>query len=125
MTNTLIDANYVLRWFLGDVPGQSEIVQTLLSNAPEQSITVDRLSLAEVTYVLRSKGYDNQQIATVIREFACYPSVQEFSAVLQKTLDIYATTKLDFEDCFIIAKANADKLTIGSFDKQLLKTAKR
>ena len=59
----LVDANYILRWFLNDVPAQANIVQDLLDNSDEESIHVDRISMAEVTYVLRSKGYTSKHPA--------------------------------------------------------------
>lgn len=121
MKKILLDANYILRWFLGDVPHQEKIVQQLLETASESSLLFDRISAAEVTYVLRSMGYDRKQIAIVIIELHRYPSVTMMSNSLKYAMRIYQeTTSLDFEDCWLIAKATTDNYTVASFDKKLL-----
>lgn len=118
-----VDANYILRWFLNDVPAQANIVQDLLDNSDEESIYVDRLSMAEVTYVLRSKGYTSKQITTVLREFTCYPSVTGLPDDVNMALDIYNASTLDFEDCYVIATCKINGYTPATFDKELLQTA--
>ena len=50
----LLDANHVLRWFLGDVPEQEAEVARLLQDADPETIIIDRVTTAEVTYALRS-----------------------------------------------------------------------
>lgn len=122
MKKTLLDANYVLRWFLGDIPHQEKIVQQLLATAPESSLAIDRISIAEVTYVLRAMGYDRSQISTVIIEIHRYPSVAAMSASLKRAVKTYQeSTSLDFEECWLIAKAATDKYAVASFDKKILK----
>ena len=123
MPHTVCDANYVLRWFLNDVPEQELIVQGLLTDSPIGCIYLDRTSMAEVSYVLRNKGYDNKQISTVIREFCFYSSVKSLSGAVNLTLDIFEATTLDFEDCFIIAYCKINKAQPVTFDKKLLKVA--
>lgn len=118
----LLDANYVLRWFLNDVPVQAVVVQELLDLSSEESLHIDRVSMAEVTYVLRSMGYTNMQITTVLREFTCYPSVVRLADDVNTTLDIYNTTTLDFEDCYIVAACKVNGYKPATFDIKLLRT---
>ena len=64
----LLDANHVLRWFLGDVPEQEAEVARLLQDTDPGTIIIDRATTAEVTYALRSQGYDHAQVYTVLVE---------------------------------------------------------
>ena len=64
----LLDANHVVRWFLDDVPEQAAEVARLLQDADPGTIIIDRVTTAEVTYALRSQGYDHAQVYTVLVE---------------------------------------------------------
>ena len=118
---TLVDANYVLRWFLGDVPTQAKAVEKLLASASDESLQLCSYTVAEITYVLRSQGYDHAQIAAVIRGFCEHGAVRPFSAQLLAALDLYAKTTLDFEDCCLITDAKQNAKHVATFDKQILK----
>ena len=52
--------------FLDDVPEQEAEVARLLQGADSETIVIDRVTTAEVTYVLRSQGYDHAQVYTVL-----------------------------------------------------------
>ena len=58
----LLDANYLLRWFLNDVDNQSIVVNALIKESSPESLVVDRVSVAVVTYILTGKGYNHMQI---------------------------------------------------------------
>ena len=118
---TLVDANYVLRWFLGDVPAQVKIVEKLLASAPPECLQLRAYTVAEVTYVLRSRGYNHSQIAEVVRGFCEHSAVKPFSSQLIAALDLYAKTTLDFEDCCLVADARQNEKHVATFDKQILK----
>lgn len=120
---TVLDANYILRWFLGDVPEQAAVVERLLAEAPAETLSIDRVTLAELTYVLRGRGYDHRQIYLVIEELSYYPAVMPFSDEDTAALRYYAETTLDFEDCVLVALAEVRQWQIGSFDKKLLARA--
>lgn len=118
---TLVDANYVLRWFLGDVPAQAKIVEGLLARAPNESLQLRSYTIAEVTYALRSQGYDHTQIAAVIEGFCGHSAVSPLGSLRLAALDLYAKTTLDFEDCCLIAEAKQNGKNVATFDKQILK----
>jgi len=118
---TIIDANYVLRWFLNDVPSQATIVDKLLNSADPSSITLDRVTIAEITYVLRAKGYDHKQIFQLLEELLLYASLISLNDIDQQALVIYRDTKLDFEDCILLANNKINNYQIATFDKDILK----
>lgn len=117
----LLDANYFLRWFLNDVPAQNKEVVSLLARSKAESLKLDRITIAEVTYVLRGMGYDHKQIALVIKEFSYNTSVKAFDKITSNALEIYSYTTLDFDDCWLASKAMSNGFNIATFDRQLLK----
>lgn len=121
MSKFIADANYVLRWFLDDVPEQSKIVEKFLKGSLDNIIYLDRISIAEITYVLRSKGYDHKQVTLVITEFCRYTSVESQSVTDSQALDLYKNTVLDFEDCWLVAYAQENNVDVATFDKKLQK----
>lgn len=118
---TLIDANYFLRWLLEDVPEQKRVVDKFLNEAPTQSTWLDRLTLAEITYVLRGHGYNHSQIARAIIEFCRLSAVKPTAEIDAIALELYASTVLDFEDCWLAAYAHNQNAELATFDKKLLK----
>ena len=121
----LLDANHVLRWFLGDVEDQAHTVERLMQAADPESIAVDRVTIAEVTYVLRSQGYDHRQVYAVLKEFSRWPSIVPWSRTDARALDLYRDTTLDYEDCVLIARAVDERAEIATFDKALLRELDR
>ena len=121
----LLDANHVLRWFLGDVPEQATEVARLLQDADPETIVIDRVTTAEVTYVLRSQGYDHAQVRTVLVELLRWPSVRPWAGFEHLALDVYCDTTLDYEDCLLIARALDEHAELATFDKALLSEFKR
>ncbi len=118
---TLLDANYVLRWFLDDVESHSAVADKLLKEIKPESLSIDRISIAEVTYVLRSKGYNHMQIALLFDELFAFPSLAEMSTVTSLSLDIFKDTTLDFEDCWLASYAMTNNVEVATFDKKLQK----
>lgn len=120
----LLDANYLLRWFLNDVDNQSTVVDLLLKESNPESLVVDRVSVAEVTYVLRGKGYNHIQICMLFEELLAYPSMAEMSPTDSLSLLIFKDTNYDFEDCWLASYSKIYKSDIATFDKKLLKYIK-
>ena len=117
----VIDANYILRWFLNDIEEQASAVDTLLKTADSESIFIDRVTIAEITYVLRAKNYDHHQIYRVFEEIYYYPSVQSPTSLDGTAQELYRDTTLDFEDCVLIAHQKVNKYSVGTFDKAINK----
>ena len=51
-----IDTNHILRWFLGDVPEQSTRAEQLLQNSEADTISLDRVHVAEVPTCYAARG---------------------------------------------------------------------
>ena len=117
----LLDANYALRWFLGDVPEQSEQVDQLLASSEHESLRLELITLAEITYVLRGLGYDHEQIYTYLSQLYVYPSVIDPDDVVQAALTLFRETILDFEDCTLLAYHKLQGWDVATFDKALTK----
>jgi len=125
MATIIVDANYILRWFLNDIPAQAVTANELFSGSAPETIVVDRVTLAEVTYVLRGKNYDHGQIYALLEELLLYPSIQELGPVEVLALQLYRDTVLDFEDCWLAAAAREQKYKIATFDKKLASAARK
>ena len=121
MAATVIDANYILRWFLNDLPDQAKLVERLFAESAAASIVIDRVTITEVTYVLRSQGYDHFQIYRIFEELAYYPCLRGFEPLCQEALRVFRDTRLDFEDCLLVAMHRLHGYAVGSFDKKLLR----
>lgn len=117
----LLDANYFLRWFLNDIPSQNRQVVMFLNQAKPETIVLDRVTIAEITYVLRGQGYNHQQIAQALKEFCYQDSIQPLGKILSQALELYAATSLDLEDCWLATRARLEGAELATFDKQLLK----
>lgn len=117
----VIDANYVLRWFLNDVPEQARIADKLIMTAAPASVVIDRVTIAEITYILRSKRYSHRQIYQLFEELYYYASIAEPSAADRSALELYRDTSLDFEDCVLVAHNHVSGYSVASFDKDLCK----
>ncbi|MFZ2512959.1 MAG: PIN domain-containing protein [Candidatus Saccharimonadales bacterium] len=121
----LVDANHILRWFLQDVPAQASQVEELLRSSAPNSLELTSVTVAELTYVLRTMTYDHMQIVGVITGLCSLESVRQLSMVDAKALQIFNATTLDYEDCFLIAQALLENGDIATFDKKLLKTLEK
>lgn len=119
----IIDANYVLRWFLNDNAAQADEVDKLLVGSKQATIMLDRVTMAEITYVLRAQKYDHSQVFQLLEELCYYPSLAPLSDIDRATLEIYRDTTLDFEDCVLLAFNKIRAYKTGTFDKAILKLA--
>lgn len=121
----LLDANYLLRWCLQDVVEQAVAVDTVLETSEPDSLAVDSVTIAEVTYVLRAQGYTHKQVGLFFTELLHWPSVVLLSSAQNKALAIYRETRLDFEDCLLISRALVENVEVATFDKALLRELAR
>lgn len=118
---TIIDANYILRWFLNDVPEQAVVAEKLLRDAGEGSVYISAITLAEVTYVLRGKGYDHEQIVAIFDNLYYYGSVVAPTMVCGRAFELFRSTNLDFEDCMLAAYHQVKGYDVATFDTTLRK----
>jgi predicted nucleic acid-binding protein len=117
-----VDTNHVLRWFLEEVPTQAAEVSKLLDTSGQATLQLTSVTIAEATYVLRTMRYDHGQIVRILQSFCAHEAICALAEADVQALDIFEKTTLDYEDCFLVARALQENATIASFDKQLQKT---
>lgn len=118
---TIVDTNVILRWFLGDIPDQAASSARLLEDSGAGELYVDRVTLAEITYVLRTKGYNHKQVYQILEGLYAFPSIREAEALDWCAVGIFGSTTLDFEDCVMAANHQVAGYEVTSFDKDLQK----
>jgi predicted nucleic-acid-binding protein len=116
-----LDANSILRYLTLDVEAQAEEVNQLIQD--NACFVLDEV-LAEVTYVLLGKYYrfSRVEIAEALKAFVDTDNIVVSSqSALEKALEVYEKTDLDFVDCILAGYGIADREEIFTFDKQLKK----
>lgn len=119
---TLVDANIVLRWLLGDHKELSRKAEIIVEGSEEKNLVIADMILAEIVYVLRGKGYDREQTTVSLGLTARTPAfAYESPELMLDSLTLYSQTNLDFADCYLLARAQRQKISVQTFDKQLVK----
>jgi predicted nucleic-acid-binding protein len=115
-----LDANILLRFFLNDVPEQSDKAQAAIAGS---AIYVTDVVLTEVVFVLeRVIEMDRADIVRLVQSFLSLPNVVYNDYFLDQTIDLYGAKKtLSFVDCYAATEARMYKNSLITFDKQLLR----
>lgn len=115
-----IDTNLIVRYLVGDEPGQAARARKLIDN---NDAFVCTTVLLETEWVLRSAyGFSVAQCAKALTDFAGLPRVMlEDTAAVAKALG-WMRQGLDFADGLHLAKAEGCDAFI-SFDRDFAKTA--
>lgn len=117
-TNTMVDANVILRYLLNDVPEQALCAEKILC---EQNVFVTIEVIAEVVYVLKGVySVERSEIARILTNFLSLVNCQE-KDILIFSLQTYERQNLDFVDCVLYAYHAIKGFEIKTFDKVLLK----
>jgi len=115
----LIDANVILRFLLADDVRQSAEAEELLLEAPEGSLSLSPLTLAEVTWVLLSHHeVPRELVASALQRVVALPSIRARDTLLD-VVARFAASSVDFADCALAAEAAAQGAVAVSFDKDL------
>ncbi len=120
---TAIDTNVLARWLVQDHPLLARKASTIITTAQPNSLEVDRLILAELTYVLRS-NYEMPK-PMIVENLYSILSMEVFSfqerELVQAAVSIFAAQRpLSFEDSWLLARKQAgDVSSIATFDKAL------
>jgi predicted nucleic-acid-binding protein len=122
----ILDANVIIRYLLQDneelYRKAEEIFNKILTG--EIKAFIPTFIFAEVVYVLQ-KVYqvDRMTISEVLLEILKVKHVKtENKEILQKALEIFGSSSLDFADCLLCAYSTTFKVL--SFDKKLNKCIK-
>ena len=119
---TLLDTNILLRWLLGDDKELSSKAEKIVQEAKSSSLLVTDIIVAEVVYVLRSTGRDRQQTSEALLLIGRTEAFRyENDELLAEIIKLISTTKLDFADCYLLARSHREKLELETFDGLLNK----
>jgi predicted nucleic-acid-binding protein len=115
-----IDTNLIVRYLVGDDPGQAARSRKLIDN---NDIFVCTTVLLETEWVLRSVyGFSAAQCAKALANFAGLPRVSLEDAVATAKALEWMQRGVDFADGLHLAKAEGCEAFI-SFDQDLAKAA--
>lgn len=119
---TLIDTNILLRWLLGDDKELSSKAEKIVQEAKSSSLLITDIIVAEVVYVLRSTGRDRQQTSEALLLIGRTEAFRyENDELLTEIIKLISATKLDFADCYLLARSRREKLELETFDGLLNK----
>lgn len=112
-----IDTNIVVRYLIGDEPGQAARARAVIETA---NVFVSTTVLLECEWVLRSVyGFSRREVATALRAFAGLPGVTvENPALLAEALD-RAESGMDFADALHLAAASNCEAML-TFDRRFI-----
>jgi len=121
----VLDANVVIRFFLKDHKQHSAAAKRFFERAAqgEYQILLTHLCVAEVVWVLT--GYyecERPLVARQLLDFLYMPGINvENSELIEKALDRYRQTNVDFLDCYIASVSRELDGSVASFDKDFKK----
>ena len=112
-----LDANAALRYLLWDVEDQAEQVR----EAVLEGASIDVIVLAEVVYVLAgvyrfSRTEIDMALENLIDDVSMFDE-----HIVRSALRMYAMSRLDFVDCWLIARNVLTGEHVLTFDKAMLK----
>jgi predicted nucleic-acid-binding protein len=123
---THIDTNVILRWLLDDDKSQSPRATRLIEHAEPGEYLVTDVILGEIFYILRGKRYARQQLSAAMYELLNQPAfIFDQERRLDLLFTLIAETKLDFADCYLIARAVFSGSPLETFDKPMLRVHKK
>ena len=119
---TLVDTNVLLRWLLDDHKELSPKAEKIVQEAQPSSLLVTDIIVAEIVYVLRGTGRDRQQTSEALLLIGRTEAFKyENEELLAEIIRLMTTTKLDFADCYLLARSRREKLELATFDEPLNK----
>ena len=119
-----LDTNCLLRWVLGDIPEQAELISTLINSG--ESVVVADAVLIEIVFVLEklkklSRKSIEKAVMVIIGQDAIMCNRELFSEVLPIYID---HPKLSIVDCYLVVLAKRTGATpLLTFDKKLANQA--
>jgi predicted nucleic acid-binding protein len=125
MEKRLLDANVLIRFLRNDHPEHSAKACELIAMAEAGEVRLILLGpvLAEMVFVLASVyACDAAQVAGALLPFLHHRGVEcPEAAILADALRRYASTRVDFMDCYVAAAAAARGVPVCSFDRDFRK----
>lgn len=119
-----IDTNIFLRHLTRDDPVKAQACFELFKKAEKNEITLitTEAVISEVVYVLSSKRLYNlshSEIRSLLYPILSLKGLKLANRKMYlRTLDLYATYSLDFEDCLVVAQMERQNITeIYTYDR--------
>lgn len=112
-----IDANYILRYMLNDIPQQAEEVVAAIAGGADTYPEI----IPEVVYVLE-KVYKvgRDEIADALSEVLQEIGIKRKEVIIE-ALRLYKSVKLDYVDCLMLAGFSMNRQDFLSFNQKLMK----
>jgi predicted nucleic-acid-binding protein len=126
MKKVFFDTNFLLRFYLDDIPTQALKAKRMVQAAKEGviSLVTDLIVICEMVWVLDSFYHlDKEVISEKITNLYRTRGVVVFNGdVLPNALSIYATKNIDFTDAVVASSATKNHVEyLASFDKKHMK----
>ena len=119
---TFVDTNILLRWLLGDHKELSAEAEKLVQSAGSGTLLITDVVVAEIVYVLRGTGRDRMQTSEALLLLERTDAFRyENKDLIIEVVRLLTDLRLDFADCYLLARARRDKLGLATFDKALIK----
>lgn len=119
---TFVDTNVLLRWLLGDHKELSPKAETIILKAKPATLLVTDIIVAEIVYVLRGTGRDRQQTSEALLLVGRTEAFKyENEELIMEVTRLLTEVRLDFADCYLLARARREKVGLETFDISLRK----
>ena len=119
-----IDTNIILRYLTRDDSNKAERVKSLLERAQKNEVVLitNTAVITELVFVLSSSRLYNlakDQVRALLIPIITIKGLKlPYRRSIQRALDLYAATSIDFVDALIIAEMERQKITkIVSYDE--------
>ncbi|OGK37175.1 hypothetical protein A3F03_03920 [Candidatus Roizmanbacteria bacterium RIFCSPHIGHO2_12_FULL_41_11] len=125
MKTSVIDANIIIRFLLHDHPSLSSLAKSIFLKAEQGKIKLyfDEVVIAEVVWTL-SSFYKIKKADLVDRMEKLLSQdwvVNSKKNIIHKALLLYASSNLDYIDCWVYIVSKSQGMTLKTFDKKLKK----
>jgi predicted nucleic acid-binding protein len=119
---TFVDTNILLRWLLGDHKSLSPKAEKIVAAAAPASFLITDIIVAEVVYVLRGTGRDRQQTSEALLLLGRTTAFRyENEELMMDVIRLLTEIKLDFADCYLLARTRRESIDLVTFDGSLHK----
>lgn len=122
---SLLDANVILRFILGDDPGQSPRAHALMKRLEigQEHAELEDVVLAETIWVLEKWAkVPRFQIVRTLSDLIAFSGIRyRGKRVALQALTFYGSTNCDIADCLLAARAKSRGAKILSFDQDFKK----
>jgi predicted nucleic acid-binding protein len=119
---TFVDTNILIRWLLGDHKELSLKAEKIVQAAKPATLLLTDVVVAEIVYVLRGTGRDRKQTSEALLLIGRTSAFKyENEELIMEVTRLITEIKLDFADCYLLARSRREKRGLETFDKALNK----